>query len=160
MININNKLDLIKNEIKELDEKIIKEKDLNKLHKQLYQVKKSLLKIKIEYDEYKLNNFKDNEIERQIDNYSDNVEVLFDYYNHLLLKKNHKNINNISIINTIFLPLALITGYFGMNFSHMGNPTLSKGILAIKNSHYFIIFLFIVCIIITLLLFHFNIFNN
>ena len=44
MNNINNKLDLIKNEIKELDEKIIKEKDLNKLYKQLYKVKKSLFK--------------------------------------------------------------------------------------------------------------------
>lgn len=31
----------------------------------------------------KLNHFKNNEVERQIDNYSDNIEVLFDY-NHLL----------------------------------------------------------------------------
>ena len=62
MNNINNKLSLVKNKINKLDQSILKDKNvnINILHEKLYKVKKDLLKIKIEYDEYKLSNFKNN----------------------------------------------------------------------------------------------------
>jgi len=41
---------------------------------------------------------------------------------------NHKNLNIISLINTLFLPLGIIVGFFGMNFKSMGSPTNDHGI--------------------------------
>ena len=44
-----------------------------------------------------------------------------------------------------------------MNFYHMGNPTLKKGILSINHANKFVFILFFTTIILTLLLFHYNI---
>ena len=44
------------------------------------------------------------------------------------------------MINLIFLPLAVITGYFGMNFVHMGPFKVSKrGVYSIKNPNLFVL---------------------
>lgn len=64
-------------------------------------------------------------------------------------KKGH-SINLIATINMIFLPLAVIVGWFGMNFKSMGAPSLNNGIFTVKYGQTFVFVLFIVFIIITL----------
>lgn len=46
-------------------------------------------------------------------------------YNDILMEIQNKNMNYLSVISTIFLPLTLITGWFGMNFQNM--PELENG---------------------------------
>ncbi len=48
----------------------------------------------------------------------------------------------------IALPLAIITGYFGMNFKSMGNPTHKKVILSIGYGQKLVFFLFFVSTVI------------
>lgn len=143
----------IENEIKILDEN----KDKEHKFDNLYKIKKKLIKISINYEEFIFKNNNNRNIENKIKNLTKNIDLLDKYYNLNMNIKTHKHLNNISLINTIFLPLTLITGYFGMNFSKMGNPTLKKGILSINNAHEFIFILFIISTILTLLLFHYNV---
>ena len=61
----------------------------------------------------------------------------------------------LTIINTVFLPLGVLTGFFGMNFASMGNPDIKKGILSVKNSEMFIFGLMIFFFVVTILMFEF-----
>ena len=59
----------------------------------------------------------------------------------------HINIDTITQITFVFLPLAFITSYFGMNFTRMGMVGYNmnkKGILMWKHGHWFVICLLIV----------------
>lgn len=77
------------------------------------------------------------------------------------LDEENKKLNNlkmtvISALGTIFLPLGFITGFFGMNFNTMGNPTLKRGVLATKHVDKFILSLSIFSIIIIGALYYIN----
>ena len=61
----------------------------------------------------------------------------------------------LTLIETIFLPLGVITGYFGMNFSSMGGHVGTKhkpapGVLGVKYGQGFVWFIIIGCVIIVL----------
>lgn len=145
-------LNKLENEVLLLEKKKKEEYNLNSLHK----IKKKLIDISIQYEEFLFKNNNNKNIDNKIKYLNKNINLLNEYYSLNINIKKHKNLNNISLINTIFLPLTLITGYFGMNFSKMGNPTLKKGILSINNAHEFILILFLISIISTSLLFHYN----
>ena len=77
------------------------------------------------------------------------------------LDEEDKRLNNlkmtmISALGTIFLPLGFITGFFGMNFNSMGNPTLNKGILSVKHVDKFIVGISIFIIVIVGSLYYIN----
>ena len=68
-----------------------------------------------------------------------------------------KSLRILTIVETIFLPLGVITGYFGMNFQSMGNdlgdnPT---GIFSLKYGQLFVFALMFVSIVLILLGFKF-----
>ena len=111
-------------------------------HTKISELKKNIFEMKLKYA--------DNEkIYRIVENIDDNLD------------EENKNLNNlkmtmISALGTIFLPLGFITGFFGMNFNTMGNPTLKKGILAVKHVDKFIISLSIFSIIIISALYYIN----
>ena len=151
LLNLND----LEKKIKILDNNIFKNKE-NKSDI-LYIYKKKIIELSIKYDEFLLDNKNNIIIDNKIKKIKNNIDLLIEYNEFINNNKRNSNINNISFINTIFLPLALITGYFGMNFSKMGNPTLKKGILSIHHAHKFVFILFLICIIVTLLLFHYNI---
>ena len=118
-------------------------KNTNKFtHKKITEMKKNIFEMKIKYA--------DNEkIYRIVENIDDNLD------------EENKKLNNlkmtvISALGTIFLPLGFITGFFGMNFNTMGNPTLKKGILAVKHVDKFIITLSTFSIIIISFLYYIN----
>ena len=79
-----------------------------------------------------------------------NLEIIKDFNTALHNKRQTKAIDSLTIVNTIFLPLTLIVGYFGMNFKSMGCPTIKTGILTMEYGQIFVIGL---CISITLLIY-------
>ena len=86
----------------------------------------------------------------------DNIELIDNYNTQLTSKDQQDSIDKLTLLNTIFLPLTLITGYYGMNFRSMGSPSLSKGIFAIKNSNTFVLLLFVISIILTIIFYRFQ----
>lgn len=71
-----------------------------------------------------------------------NISFIIDNLDHYILStqslSNNKSLDRLTYINFVVLPLGLITGYFGMNFYHMGNPRGSKGILLSKHYNIYI----------------------
>ena len=65
------------------------------------------------------------------DSYRDTVTSLLDAY----LSVTSNNLNQVmkvlTIISTVFLPLSVITGFFGMNFQHIPGATWEYGMFAI-----------------------------
>jgi magnesium transporter len=64
------------------------------------------------------------------DSYRDTVSGLLDAY----LSVTSNNLNQVmkvlTIISTVFLPLSVITGFFGMNFQYLPGATWEYGVLA------------------------------
>jgi magnesium transporter len=64
------------------------------------------------------------------DSYRDTVSGLLDAY----LSVTSNNLNQVmkvlTIISTVFLPLSVITGFFGMNFQHLPGANWEYGVLA------------------------------
>jgi Mg2+ and Co2+ transporter CorA len=111
-------------------------------HTKISELKTQLFEMKVKYAE-------NEKIYRIAENIDDNL----DEENR---KLNNLKMTVISALGTIFLPLGFITGFFGMNFNSMGNPTLKKGILAVKHVDKFIISLSIFSIIIISALYYVN----
>lgn len=80
------------------------------------------------------------------------IEDVLKYENE---KLNHFKSTVMTLVNTVFLPLGVLTGFFGMNFASMGNPDIKKGILSVKNSETFVFGLMFFFFIVTLLMFEF-----
>lgn len=70
-------------------------------------------------------------------------------------KLNHFKSTVMTLVNTVFLPLGVLTGFFGMNFASMGNPDIKKGILSVQNSETFVFGLMFFFFIVTVLMFEF-----
>lgn len=111
-------------------------------HKNIQTMKNKIFELKLKYVD-------DEKIYKIIQN----IDDILDYENKQL---NSLKMTVISALGTIFLPLGFITGFFGMNFNSMGNPTLKKGILAIKHVDKFIAGLSIFSIIIIGILYYIN----
>ena len=77
------------------------------------------------------------------------IDLLIDEKNVKEQEKQGKSLHILTIVETIFLPLGVITGYFGMNFQSMGNDLGNKpsGIYSIKYGQLFVFFLFFLSIL-------------
>tara|TARA_Y100000591_G_scaffold331024_1_gene363646 strand:- start:963 stop:1364 length:402 start_codon:yes stop_codon:yes gene_type:complete len=62
------------------------------------------------------------------------IKHIQDYLNYLLQKHDTFQSGILSLIATIFLPLGVIVGFFGMNFKSMGSPALKTGVFSIKHA--------------------------
>ena len=70
------------------------------------------------------------------------------YVKHQLdLKEAYKS-RLLTLVATIFLPLGVITGFFGMNFKSMGAPTLKSGVLNVNHEWVLIGFAILIILII------------
>lgn len=49
----------------------------------------------------------------------DNIRGSQQHYQLILQEKNNKKLNALTIIQSVFVPLTLVTGIYGMNFTHM-----------------------------------------
>ena len=116
----------------------------------IQKLKDEIMKEKLSPKE--LDKYMDEIMELKFKNIDNNKEYkqlthIQEYLNQKINSKNQININLLSFINILFLPLGIIVGYFGMNFNSMGNPTLNKGILKEMNGTQVIIILTIISFI-------------
>lgn len=58
-------------------------------------------------------------IDKIIDDTSSRLSIIFSYYNSIKDQKHSKNLYILTMISAFFLPLNLITGFFGMNTGDM-----------------------------------------
>jgi len=79
-------------------------------------------------------------------------KLIEDYLDNKTALDTNNKLDFLTILNTIFLPLGLIVGIFGMNFYVMGNQTTGKGIYSSKHGYSIIIKTFLISIILVILL--------
>lgn len=82
-----------------------------------------------------------------------NITIIQNYNTQLHNRNQSKALDTLTVVNTIFLPLTLIVGYFGMNFRSMGCPTTKTGILTLKYGQTFVFILIILITCFTIFLF-------
>ena len=127
--------------LEELEEQILAD-DLENVLGRLNVARGDLLDIRTEYDqltdlgielEENENGFFDEEGMRlfrlftsRVERYRDQVLSLRDYtsqirdlYQSRIAEKQNKTMNLLTVITTLFFPLSIITGWYGMNFVHM-----------------------------------------
>ena len=77
------------------------------------------------------------------------IDLLIEEKNIKEQEKQGKSLHILTIVETIFLPLGVITGYFGMNFQSMGNNLGDKpfGIYSVKYGQLFVFLLFFLSIL-------------
>jgi len=95
---------------------------------------------------YENNKKLDNLIEK-LNNIKKNIDFIDDFNSQLLEKKRNLSLDTLTRVNTIFLPLTLIVGYFGMNFQSMGVPSNKTGIFTLKYGQGFVFFLMLLSIV-------------
>ena len=82
--------------------------------------------------------------------FQDNLKYITAYEETNILRQQKSNINLLTWVNTIFMPLTLIVGFYGMNFASMGSPSRTTGPFAMKHGQLWVFFLFGVAILLTL----------
>lgn len=126
--------------------------DHQMISERLYYIKK--LKIFLGINFYKLKNnskyqksIKLNNLIKKLDYIEKNIELIDDFNTQLSDKKRNSSLDTLTRVNTIFLPLTLIVGYFGMNFQSMGAPSNKSGIFTLKYGQGFVFFLMLLSIV-------------
>ena len=145
------KIDEIEKQLIKLDETIIQGGKLKEISLQFYKIKKEFVLVETRIVQKSFNNTISNELQEQIKKTGRNIEIIEKY---IQLKNGEDMGNNIDVLtylNIVFLPLGLITGFFGMNFIQFGSPPTNsnkKGIFAMKNPNIFIAVLFVISIVV------------
>jgi Mg2+ and Co2+ transporter CorA len=83
---------------------------------------------------------------------SEKMSYINKYEERELLNKQKSSINVLTYINLIFLPLTLVTSYFGMNFYSMGATNIKQGIFGIPYSQPFVWFMGVISVFLLLIL--------
>ena len=125
MLNINN----INKSIYKIHKKILNNKISSIYFKKLYLLKKKLIKI-----EYLINNklILDNNVKYKILKNNilkekNKIIILETYLQRNIEEQQSINVNMITLLNAIYIPLALLFAYYGMNLKEINNYTyLSK----------------------------------
>ena len=131
--------------------------DINKLYLEL---RLRLNHINNELEKKKNRRYRDDKIEEyEYEKRLNKVKGSLDLLNEELKRETEEmqssKLHMLTLIETIFLPLGVITGYFGMNFSSMGGHVGTKhkpapGILGLKYGQGLVWILILGCIIIVL----------
>ena len=168
---IDKDLDALLKRIKDLDKYLI---DIGAPHKDInidvYDIKRKAIRLEFEIDYFDFSSdLKPGSSgksgfpiqRRKLNKIKNYINLITDYNDLILQHKQKKSLDVIALLSLIFVPLGLITGYFGMNFEGFGGPAVSnkikKGILTIKYPHIFAFSTFIISALIMILLyFHFN----
>jgi Mg2+ and Co2+ transporter CorA len=152
--NIGILVDNLTSEMKDLNQSILYTNKSDKsIQDTITDLKKKLLYARLAYNEKKLesNNTLTSQDTSVLDNkfkiLQNNMDLITVYDQNNILSKQKKGIDLIAIVSLIFLPLTLITGYYGMNFGSMGNPSKNYGPFGFKYGQIFVLFLFLMSII-------------
>ena len=132
--------------------------DHDKIKDDSYDINKTILKLKLRLELLQIKYRDNNEIQQKINHYNtrakffaDTIKNIDDFNNIKDIRAQAKSMRILTTINMVALPLAVITGYFGMNFKSMGNPTHNKGILAHFHGQKIVFALFIISTIVMII---------
>ena len=81
------------------------------------------------------------------------LQRLHTYLKHLLDQHKKFQVDILTIIATIFLPLGVIVGFFGMNFKSMGAPSLKKGIFNTPHAQHYVFGLGVIASILVIVIY-------
>lgn len=126
-------MNILIEKLNKIDEKLVNEKHTIKLLNEYHSLKKEILEKEITTDDKIFNKV------------NKKIKLIDDYISYSNSLKQKNNLDFLTLINTVFLPIGIIVGYYGMNFSGMGNPTLKNGVLSMKNPQSYILKLSIGC---------------
>lgn len=126
------------------------------IHNELYKLRKLYLRSELKINQYMLSDEVKKKnimpILRRLRLLRKNLQFLDSYSNNILRVKQKQSLDSLTLVTLIFLPLSLITGYFGMNFKAMGSPAMKSGIFSWESGQNLVFFLFMISIVIILVL--------
>ena len=159
---LNSQLDEISKQMIDIEEIIIKgDYNSKNIHSKIYATRKLYLRTEMTINQQLLSGKlqKDNIMTtlRKLRLINKNLTFLDRYYNNIIQMKQKQSIDSLTLVTFVFLPLTLITGYFGMNFNAMGSPKIGSGVFTWKRGEHFVFFLFIISIVIILALVKMNV---
>lgn len=149
-MNIENTIEEIQGKLMKIDDIIITN-DGNVTDKDMgldfYKIKRDYLVLETLKNEREFSSPLDDSLKVKLIHIENNIKMIEDYINFSNGENLNDTMNVLTMIQTIFLPLGLITGYFGMNFINMGVPIRKhpkEGIFTIKNPNIFILIVFLI----------------
>lgn len=141
---INVKIENIKKNIHFMYYKIENDLNTNEIHTSLSQIlfksNQDLLFVRLIMAKKNINN---KYLLSEIQILEKELKIINEFHLNILHFKKKRRLDILTLVNTIFLPLSLIVGYFGMNFKSMGGP---GQILTNKNGQILVFTLFAVTI--------------
>jgi magnesium transporter len=153
-------LDKIEHETRLLDEELLhgQPPDSELIMVGMHTIRKNLLLFNIALDKHIIRTH--NMSERDIDDIRDRIDIIdknlnliSDLHKTNLEQQQKNSVDTLTFITLLFLPLTLITGYYGMNFGSMGTPAgkRGKGIFTILYGETWVFVLFFVSIALALI---------
>lgn len=154
---INKQMDDISEKMIDIEKSIIKGDTDNKdVHAKIYATRKLYLRAQLTLNQQLLSGkLQQDDIGstlRRLRLINKNLNFLDRYYNNIMQVKQKQSIDSLTLVTLVFLPLTLITGYFGMNFKAMGSPSMGRGIFTWRRGEHLVFFLFIISIVVILAL--------
>tara|TARA_Y100000389_G_C17229222_1_gene397253 strand:- start:70 stop:645 length:576 start_codon:yes stop_codon:yes gene_type:complete len=159
----------IEHKIKTFQQRLHNLSDIKRLNKysnksihEIYLLKRDLTIFDIQINDLMLkNNSKDvNMYKNKVEKLLKLTNTIGSYIDRFIQHKQKDSLDTLTILQFIFFPLTVITGYYGMNFMSMGAPSLKRGIFSIKKGERWVMHLMLISISIGIaLLFVFDIIN-
>lgn len=154
---LSKKLDILAKQLYAIETRVISGKEKHKqLHLDLYKIHKQFLQYEMDVHKHIMRgDVHENEVKhitKKLKVINKNIVFLNGYYKTVLELKQKQTMDSLTLITLIFLPLTLITGYFGMNFGDMGSPTKKSGIFALRSGQHLVSALFIISILVIIVL--------
>ena len=137
----------------DLNESILKGKMSNEqTAKAISAIRSKMLYTSLLYSQHKIKDLTGDwtDDDRIFELLQDNLKYITAYEDTSILRQQKSNINLLTWVNTIFMPLTLIVGFYGMNFASMGSPSRTTGPFATKHGQLWVFFLFGIAILLTL----------
>jgi len=160
---LNKDIDQIISILLDLDDRFLSKKNINdkKIENVMIDLRKKIFQVNFYLHKLELSDSNNDALIKQIKKKHqfmlENYQLINDYSKQVLERDKKKSMDTLTMVNTIFLPLGLITGYFGMNFKSMGSHTHNKGILSFTHGQTLVVTLFLTISLFILYLFHNNV---
>ena len=141
------------NDFNKLNDNILKGNTSDReLTSEIAHIRNKMLYISLLYSQDKIENpDKDwTKLDKIFNILQKNLKYINTYEETNIIRDQKSNINILTWINIIFLPLTLIVGYYGMNFASMGSPSKSSGPFSMRYGQLWVFGLFLSAIILTI----------
>jgi Mg2+ and Co2+ transporter CorA len=151
--NVNSVLTELKTEVEKLNDTILHSTSSDdEVQHTIKDVRKKLLYTGIYYNNAKLADPSQDwkKTDEEMDILSENIEIILNYEQRNILSKQQNSLSILTWLGIIFLPLTLITGYYGMNFNSMGSPSTNQGPFSWKYGQLWVLFLFVFSALLTI----------